>query len=236
MYDVPDMARLLNRREMLAATDVSGFVFDRMIKRGGMALTFGVVRAPVRDRYIATDPVVARTVIDLASASRLPQPQMGALVRLNNLVVLDAIVRAETEIEPLGLALIKGANALQLMSGTEIELRRHLFGPPQQQERLRRPELIEQVTTINLAALIAGVRRNAQKAGFDLGAPLFLMPGDPHYAGIRRELQEIRDRETKRLEKAVTAARVALRQRITENVMIISTSASRASAFGQAGT
>jgi hypothetical protein len=229
------VARLLNRREMLAATDVSGFVFDRMIKRGGMALTFGVVKAPARDRYIATDPVVARTVIDLASASRLPQPQMGALVRLNNLVVLDAIVRAETEIEPLGLALIKGANALQLMAGTEIELRRHLFGPPQPQERLRRPELIEQVTTINLAALIAGVRRNAQKAGFDLGAPLFLMPGDPHYAGIRRELQEIRDRETKRLEKAVTAARVALRQRITENVMIISTSASRASAFGQAG-
>ena len=220
MYDVPDMARLLNRREMLAATDVSGFVFDRMIKRGGMALTFGVVRAPVRDRYIATDPVVARTVIDLASASGVPQPHVGALVRLNNVVVLDAIVRAETEIEPLGLTLIKGANALQLMSGTEIELRRHLFGPPQQQERLRRPELIEQVTTINLAALIAGVRRNAQKAGFDLGAPLFLMPGDPHYAGIRRELQEIRDQETKRLEEAITAARVALRQRITENVMI----------------
>jgi hypothetical protein len=220
MCDVPDMARLLNRREMLAATDVSGFVFDRMIKRGGMALTFGVVRAPVRDRYIATDPVFARTVIDLASASGVPQPQVGALVRLNNVVVLDAIVRAETEIEPLGLALIKGANALQLMCGTEIELRRHLFGPPQQQERLRRPELIEQVTTINLAARIAGVRRNAEKAGFDLGAPLFLMPGDPHYAGIRRELQEIRDQETKRLEEAITAARVALRQRITENVMI----------------
>jgi hypothetical protein len=164
-----------------------------------------------------------------------PQPQVGALVRLNNLVVLDAIVRAETEIEPLGLALIKGANALQLVSGTEIELRRHLFGPSQQQERLRRPELIEQVTTINLAALIAGVRRNAQKAGFDLGAPLCLMHGDPHYAGIRRELQEIRDRETKRLEEAVTAARVALRQRITENVMIVSTRAPRASAFGQAG-
>ena len=46
------------------------------------------------------------------------------------------------------------------------------------------------------------------------------MPGDPRYAGIRRELQEIRDQETKRLEKAVTAARVAVRQRITENVMI----------------
>jgi hypothetical protein len=159
-------------------------------------------------------------VIDLASASRLPQPLVGALVRLNNLVVLDTIVRAETEIEPLGLALIKGANAFQLMSGTEIEMRRHLFGPPQQQERLRRPELIEQVTTINLAALIAGVRRNAEKAGFDLGAPLFLMPGDPRYAGIRRELQEIRDQETKRLEKALTAARVAVRQRVTENVMI----------------
>src|SRR5262249_54321330 len=46
------------------------------------------------------------------------------------------------------------------------------------------------------------------------------MPGDPRYAGIRRKLQEIRDQETKRLEKAITAARVAVRQRITENVMI----------------
>jgi hypothetical protein len=38
------------------------------------------------------------------------------------------------------------------------------------------------------------------------------MPGDPRYAGIRRELQEIRDQETKRLEKATTAARVAVRR------------------------
>jgi hypothetical protein len=182
------MARLLNRREMLAATGVSGFVFDRMIKRGGMAVTFGLVRVPVRDRYIASDPIFARTVIDFASASRLPQPL--------------------------------GANGFQLISGTEIELRRHLFGPPQQQERLKRPELIEQVTTIKLAALISGVRRNAEKAGFDLGVPLFLMPGDPRYAGIRRELQDIRDQETKRLEKALTAARIAVRQRVTENVMI----------------
>jgi hypothetical protein len=58
----------------------------------------------------------------------------------------------------------------------------------QKMERERRPELIEQVTTINLAALTTGVRRNAEKAGFDLGAPLFLMPCDPHYAGIRQEL------------------------------------------------
>jgi hypothetical protein len=220
MYDVPDMTRLLNRREMLAATGVSGFVFDRMIKRGGMALTFGLVRVPVRDRYIASDPIFARTVIDFASTSRLAQPLVGALVRLNNVVVLDTIVRAETETEPLSLALVKGASGFQLISGTEFELRRHLFGPPQQQERLKRPELIEQVTTIKLAALISGVRRNAEKAGFDLGVPLFLMPGDPRYAGIRRELQDIRDQETKRLEKALTAARIAVRQRVTENVMI----------------
>jgi hypothetical protein len=220
MYDEPDMPRLLNRREMLAATGVSGFVFDRMIKRGGMALTFGVERASVRDRYIASDPVFARTVIDLASASRLPQPQVGTLVRLNNLVVLDAIIGAENAVEPLGLALVKGADGFQLMSGTEIELRRHLFGPLQQQERLRRPELIEQVTTINLMVLIAAVRRNAEKAGFDLGAPLFLMPDDPRYAGIKRELWEIREQATAHLEKAITSARVALRQRITENVMI----------------
>src|SRR5262249_34693959 len=89
------MSRLLTRRQMLVAAGISGSVFDRMIKRGGMALTFGVMRAPVANRYIATDPIFARVVIDLAAASRLPQPFIATLVRLNNVVVLETIVRAE---------------------------------------------------------------------------------------------------------------------------------------------
>ena len=51
---------------MLAVTDVSASVFDRMINRGGMALTFGVARAIVRDRYVSTDPVYARAVMNSA--------------------------------------------------------------------------------------------------------------------------------------------------------------------------
>jgi hypothetical protein len=75
-----------------------------MINRGGMALTFGVVRAPVANRYIATDPVFARAVIDLSATSRLPQPFIATLVQLNNVTVLETIVRAETESESLVLA------------------------------------------------------------------------------------------------------------------------------------
>ena len=56
------------------AAGISGSVFDRMISRGGMALTFGVVRAPVANRYIATDPIFARVVIELAAASRRRSP------------------------------------------------------------------------------------------------------------------------------------------------------------------
>ena len=109
---------------MLAATAITGFVFDRMIKRRAMALTFGVERAPVRDRYIGTDPIFARTVIDFARVSQVPQPTVATLIRLSNLVVLDAIVRKETESEPLGLALVKGLDenaveAFQLLHGTE---------------------------------------------------------------------------------------------------------------------
>jgi len=136
-----------------------------------------------------------------------------------DIVVLDTIVRAETESEPLGLALIQGADGAQLIGGTESELRNHLWGQSQS-GRLKRPELVQQVTTLNLAKLIAGVRHHAEAAGFDLGSPLFLMPGDPRYAEIRGELLEIRNRETRRLEKAAATARAALRQRITENVMI----------------
>jgi hypothetical protein len=83
---------------------------------------------------------------------------------------------------------------------------------------LQRPERLEQVVTIDLQKLIAAVRQRAEAAGFDLGAPLFLMPDDPRYAEIKRELLEIREQETMRLEEA--AARAALRQRVTENVMI----------------
>jgi len=205
---------------MLTAADISGPVFDRMINRGGMALTFGVARATVRDRYVATDPIFARVVIDFAAASRLPQPLIAIVIRLNNILVLDTIVRAETESEPLGLAFVKGASDVQLIGGTESELRNHLWGPSLQSGRLKRPELLEHVTTINFTKLIAGVRHRAQAAGFDLGAPLFLMPGDPRYVEIRRELLDIREQETKRLEEAAATARAMLRQRITQDVAI----------------
>src|SRR5262245_22342819 len=160
---------------MLVATGISGSVFDRMINRGAMALTFGVVRAPLANRYIATDPMFARVVIDLAAASRLPQPLLASLVRLNNLTVLETIVRAETETEPLVLAFIKGTDAVQLFGGIDSELRDHLWGPPQS-GRLRRPERLEQVVTIDLAKLITASRERVKAGGFDLGSPLFLMP------------------------------------------------------------
>jgi hypothetical protein len=211
------MAQLLTRRQMLAATGISGAVFDRMINRGGMALTFGVVRPTVANRYIATDPIFARVVIALSATSRLSQPSVATLVRLNNLPVLETIVRAERE-SSLVLAFIKGANAVQLFGGTDSELRNHLSGPPKT-GRLQRPERLEQVVTIDFEKLIAGVRQRAEAAGFDLGVPLFLMPDDPHYAEIRRELLEIREQQTLRLEEGA-AAYVALRQRVTQNVMI----------------
>lgn len=209
------MTRLLNRRQMLVATGISGSVFDRMINRGGMALTFGVVRAPVANRYIATDPIFARVVIDLAAASRLPQPLIATLVRLNNVAVLETIVRAEKELEPLVLVFIKGANEVQLFGGTDSELRRHLWGPPKI-GRLQRPGHLEQLISIELTEVIAGVRRRAKAAGFDLGAPIFLMPDDPRYAEIKRELLEIREQATTRLEEACAT----VRERATQNVMI----------------
>jgi hypothetical protein len=209
------VARLLTRQQMLLATDISGSVFDRMINRGGMALTFGVVRAPVANRYIATDPIFARVVIDLAAASRLPQPVIATLVRLNNVTVLDTIVRAETESEPLLLAFIKGANDVQLVGETDSGLRNHLWGPPKS-GRLQRPQRLEKFVAIDLTELIAAVRQRAKAGGFDLGAPLFLMPEDPRYAEIKRELLEIRQQDTMRLEQACAA----LRERATQNVMI----------------
>ena len=87
-----------------------------------MALTFGLERAPTRDRYLGTDPIFARTVIDFARVSQIPQPTVATLIRLSDLVVLEAIVRNETATEPLGLALVKGhdGNAnetFQLLNG-----------------------------------------------------------------------------------------------------------------------
>jgi lambda family phage portal protein len=55
------LARILSRRELLAVVGrpdsnapMSGMAFDRMADRGALALTFGVPRAPTRDRYFAT--------------------------------------------------------------------------------------------------------------------------------------------------------------------------------------
>ena len=196
------------------AAGISGSVFDRMISRGGMA-TFGVVRAPVANRYIATDPIFARVVIELAAASREPQPLIAALVRLSNETVLDNIVRAETESVPLLVAFIKGANDVQLIGETDSGLREHLWGPPKS-GRLQRPERLEKLIAIDLTELIGAVRQRARAGGFDLGVPLFLMPEDPRYEEIKRELLEIREQHAMRLEQACAA----LRERATQNVMI----------------
>jgi hypothetical protein len=212
------MARILSRQQMLAITDVSANVFDRMINRGGMALTFGVPRAIVRDRYVSTDPVYARTVIEFGRKFHVPQPVIAALIRLNNLTVLDGIVRAEAHSQlQLGLALIQGADQMQLVCGTDDELRAHLFGPPAE-GRLRRPPRLDQVTVINLTDLIASIRRQAAKKKIDLGVPLFMTPDDPRYQELRGELLEIREADTKIVQKA--AAFAALRQRITSQVTI----------------
>ena len=114
------MARLLSRQQMLAVTGISASVFDRMINRGGMALTFGVPRAIVRDRYVSTDPVYARAVIEFGRQFHVPQPVMAGPIRLNNITVLDGIVRAEAHPElQLGLALIQGATEMQLVCSTD---------------------------------------------------------------------------------------------------------------------
>ena len=70
------LARLLSRQQMLLVTQVSASVFDRMINRGGMALTFGVPRAIVRDRYVSTDPVYARAIIEFGRQFHVPQPDV----------------------------------------------------------------------------------------------------------------------------------------------------------------
>jgi hypothetical protein len=212
------LARLLSRQQMLAVTDVSASVFDRMINRGGMALTFGVPRAIVRDRYVSTDPVYARAVIEFGRQFHVPQPVIAALVRLDNITVLDGIVRAEAHPElQLGLALIQGAGQMQLVCRTDDELRAFLFGPPLE-GRLRRPPRLDQVTVINLTDLIVNIRRQAAKKKIDLGVPLFMTPDDPRYQELHRELLEIREADTKTVQKAVAFA--ALRERITSHVAI----------------
>ena len=89
-------------------------------------------------------------------------------------------------------------------------MRNRLFKPSLQDERRRPPKFIEQLVTINLTALILGVRRNAEAAGFDLGAPLFLMPEDPGYASIHQELAKIAKKEKLQIEKGSgCASRIA---------------------------
>jgi hypothetical protein len=132
--------------------------------------------------------------------------------------VLDGIVRAEAHPElQLGLGLIQGAGQMQLVCGTDDELRAYLFGPPLE-GRLRRPPRLDQVTVINLTDLIANIRRQAAKKKIDLGEPLFMTPDDPRYQELRRELLEIREADTKTVQKA--AAFAALRERITSHVTI----------------
>jgi len=106
---------------------------------------------------------------------------------------------------------------MQLMCGTDDELRAFLVGPPLE-GRLRRPARLDQVTVINLTGLILNIQRQAAKKKIDLGVPLFMTPDNPRYQELRRELLEIREADTKTVQKA--AAFAALRERITSHVAI----------------
>jgi hypothetical protein len=101
--------------------------------------------------------------------------------------------------------------------GTDDELRAFLVGPPLE-GRLRRPPRLDQVTVINLTGLILNIHRQAAKKKIDLGVPLFMTPDNPRYQELRRELLEIREADTKTVQKA--AAFAALRERITSRVAI----------------
>ena len=142
----------------------------------------------MRDRYVSTDPVYTRAIIEFGRKFHVPQPVIARLVRLDNITVLDGIVRAEARSElQLGLALIQGAGQMQLMCGTDDELRAFLVGPPLER-RLRRPPRLDQVTVINLTDLILNIQRQAARKKIDLGVPLFMTPDDPRYQELRREL------------------------------------------------
>ena len=103
---------------------------------------------------------------------------------------------------------------MQLMCGTDDELRAFLIGPPLEGRMTR----LDQVTVINLTDLILNIHRQAAKKKIDLGVPLFMTPDDPRYQELRRELLEIREADTKTVQKA--AAFAALRERITSHVAI----------------
>ena len=115
------------------------------------------------------------------------------LVRLDNITVLDGIVRAEAhpELQLLGLSRsLKALVKCNSCAATDDELRAFLFGPPLE-GRLRRPPRLGQVTVINLTDLIVNIRRQAAKKKIDLGVPLCMTPDDPRYQELRRKLLEI---------------------------------------------
>ena len=212
------MARLLSRQQMLAVTHVSASVFDRMINRGGMALTFGVPRAIVRDRYVSTDPVYARAVIEFGRQFSVPQPVIAALVRLTTLQCSTVscalrLIPSSSLASRSFKALIKWNSCAAPMTNCEPSCL-----APHSEGRLRRPPRLGQVTVINLTDLIVNIRRQAAKKKIDLGVPLFMTPDDPRYQELRRELLEIWEADTKTVQKA--AAFAALRERITSHVTI----------------
>jgi hypothetical protein len=77
-----------------------------------LALTFGVARAIVRDRYVSTDPVYTRAIIEFGRKFHVPQPVIARLVRLDNITVLDGIVRAEAHSEEADTKTVQKAAAL----------------------------------------------------------------------------------------------------------------------------
>lgn len=201
----------LPRAQFLKLVDLSGNAFDQQIFKGNSVLTFGSPTPATANTFLPTDALHVLAMTELARG--IGQSESAALLRFSPHVVLDAIVRAEYDPQPIWLCvMVRGdqrGERYDLAGGTFADLATDLAQEPPP----------ARILLVNVTDLVGRVRRNAKAAGIELRSPLLLRPDDRRYEALIRELEAIAVGRLDRARKAAFAELTKLRQRITAELV-----------------
>ncbi len=216
--------RIIDFQVFMAAAGWDLQALRTLRRRGQVALAFGRSDVYASLSYIELDAVAACLADDLAQS--FDRTFAAQLVRVHCDEWAASVARAETsptptffaviEYEPVGRA--KGKRSHLVCSAStpdaqQIALAASLTPQAASYEVVR-------VVIANISRIVARVRENAKRAGFDLSDPFLPPPDSPQFKAIFKSYSEIRDHAVasvmaNRKDKADLARRAGLLARAT---------------------
>jgi hypothetical protein len=200
--------KTLTWTQVLAAAGVTVQGWRSLMRRKQVSLAFGAAMSPERGRFLDLDAACIRAALDFAPG--LGVDIAASMIRFYSDLVVAAIGQADDHPETPTFLFIfehadfhgKGKPAYKMGFGLGSE-----FGDLAQVFATSRHP--DRIFFLNVTSMLARIRANGKRAGFDLSERFFPDPDNPAFLEIMREAREARAalaQEAKKSDAAIMMA------------------------------